>query len=159
MTNLSPQLDVGLEELLLGTHADGRSEDLLRSQDVLSPKLEVGELDPELGEGEGAVRDQLEGGLVDLTSSLEILQDVKGESGTEKTLVELRARSKNLGLDLLKRSVEEPQEDVTPPEPLLSSRRHLSDRPFVHVPDLVRRERRIPVRLERAVCILLQTSV
>lgn len=81
MTNLSPQLDVGFKEFLLGTHADGRSEDLLRSQDVLSPKLEVGELDPELGEGEGAVGDQLEGGLVDLTSSLVILRDVGASQG------------------------------------------------------------------------------
>lgn len=65
----------------------------------------------------------------------------------------------DLGLDLLKRSVEEPKEDVAPPEALLAAGRDLSDRPLVDIANLVRRQRRIPIRLQRPVGVLLETGV
>jgi len=47
-TNLRPQLDVGLEELLLRAHSDRDTHDLLGRLDVLPTELEVSVLNPEL---------------------------------------------------------------------------------------------------------------
>jgi hypothetical protein len=48
VTYLCAEFDVGLEELLLWTHADRDTHDLLGSLDILATELKVSVVDPQL---------------------------------------------------------------------------------------------------------------
>ncbi|KAH9809502.1 hypothetical protein Tdes44962_MAKER06109, partial [Teratosphaeria destructans] len=65
-------VDVGAEELVLGTHADGQAHCLSCLGEVLLSEVEVGFEDPDFGEGELFMRDEFQCFGVDLAGALRV---------------------------------------------------------------------------------------
>jgi hypothetical protein len=115
----------------------------------------------DLGESERAMRDELQSGFVDLTGTGKVL--TRCEKGNIKvshrtTVKEPGGRTAYLRLDLFESRVEQPQEDVPSPQPLLCTRGHLSNSPLVDISDLVRVQL-LSILTSCTVGVLFQSSI
>ena len=67
------QLNISLEDLVFGGHADRVTEDLARGREVLLADLEVAEHGPQFGKREDLVRHQFEAFAVNFPCAFDIL--------------------------------------------------------------------------------------
>mmetsp|Transcript_24495 Transcript_24495/g.53515 ORF Transcript_24495/g.53515 Transcript_24495/m.53515 type:complete len:540 (+) Transcript_24495:1130-2749(+) len=110
VAELQLQLDIRLKGLVLGHYTNGSAQDLARRLQPLLSYLQLSSQHPDLGEGEGLVRDELEAGAVDLTRPVRLPR-----------------------VQLLKQGVLDPQVDVPLPVPLFMRRRQVGHSTLVHL--------------------------
>lgn len=132
MTYVELELDVALEERLLGAHPDRRPEDLARRGELELSYLEPRERYPQLRKRKLLVGHEPDRGLVDLPCTFVVLARSERHGGRG------HAMRTYLGLYLLEQRVVQPEEDITSPMSFLPSWWHLRYRALIHFPDSIR---------------------